>query len=628
MRVVSTAGHVDHGKSTLLRRLTGMEPDRWEQERRRGLTLDLGYVWTRLEGPTPDQTLQLAFVDVPGHEGYLANMLAGMAVVEDALLVVAADGGWSPQSQEHVDIIRLLGVRIVAVALTRCDLVDAEHLTEVQCDVEARLSQPGDGGPPIVAVSAVTGAGLDDLRNVLWSRLAPPRDDAHDPAERQGTEESVRLRVDRVFGVPGAGSIVTGMLQRGTLRVGDTVTLLPGGQEGRVRGLQQLGTAVEAAGPRSRVAVDLGRIPKAPLDRGTVLVGGATRDTDRATVALDVELHSLDDTVDRKGAWQLFLGTSFATVRLRPILGPVIAGQSGPARLEIDRPVAAWIGDRFVLREAGRGRTMAGGTVLDAHPTPFPQGTDRRLQHALGLESVAGAVGPAARLTALVDLRDGIADLGDLTAGLGAPAPQLEGISLLEGMLVRDDLISTWVEAVGAAARRVDETHAVSATLLTRAAETAGCPPALARSVVDVAVKRAMLHAFGGRYVHAELLPGYLAAREARQQALLAALSETPLEPPDPASTTAAIDVTTFEVQALLDSGTLVSCGPLLFTSAAVKEAIELLANGPGADGAAFTASEARTAWSTTRRCALPLLEHLQVSGATTFDGTVHRLAV
>jgi hypothetical protein len=194
-------------------------------------------------------------------------------------------------------------------------------------------------------------------------------------------------------------------------------------------------------------------------------------------------------------------------------------------------------------------------------------------------------------------------------------------------MMVRDDLVTTWTAAVGDAARTQDDAHAVSVTSVTRAAEAASCPTALARAGVDVAVQRGMLHAFGGRYVHADLLPGYLTAREARQQALLAALDETPLEPPDPAPTIATTGITAFEVQDLVDRGTLASCGPLLFTTAAVQQAIDLLAGGPGADGTAFTASEARTVWATTRRCALPLLEHLQVVGATTFDGTAHRLA-
>ncbi|MCE0447971.1 GTP-binding protein [Streptomyces tricolor] len=222
MRVLATAGHVDHGKSALVRALTGMEPDRYEEERRRGLTLDLGFVWTRLGGD------HLAFVDVPGHERFVPTMLAGAGPVPAVLFVVAADQGWQPQSAEHLAVLDALGVRHAVLAVTRSDLADPEP---VRADAVERLAGTSLGTVPQVAVSAVTGAGLDELRAAL-SRLAATLP-APDP------DADVRLWLDRAFTVRGHGTVVTGTLGAGTLRVGDRLVTADGSAVLRVRGLQE-----------------------------------------------------------------------------------------------------------------------------------------------------------------------------------------------------------------------------------------------------------------------------------------------------------------------------------------------------------------------------------------------------
>ncbi|GMA86470.1 hypothetical protein GCM10025868_17200 [Angustibacter aerolatus] len=254
MQVLATAGHVDHGKSTLVRALTGMEPDRYAEERRRGLTLDLGFAWTTVDGT------EVAFVDVPGHERFVPTMLAGVGPVPAVLLVVAADGGWMPQSQEHLDALDALGVRQGLLVVTRADLADPAPAVR-----EAREHLRGTGleGVDDVAVSARTGAGLDDLRAALGRLVA--RLPAGDP------EAPVRLWVDRAFSVRGAGTVVTGTLPGGRVRPGDRLRLLPAGTDVVVRGVQSLGRERdEVVGP-ARLALNLRGVAADDVARGDVL---------------------------------------------------------------------------------------------------------------------------------------------------------------------------------------------------------------------------------------------------------------------------------------------------------------------------------------------------------------------
>ena len=331
MRVVCTAGHVDHGKSALVRALTGMEPDRLAEERRRGLTLDLGFAWTAVGDET------VAFVDLPGHERYVPTMLAGAGAVELALFVVAADEGWKPQSEEHLAILDLLGVRHAVVALTKCDLVDPAHAAGV---VAERLRGTGLEGAAVVPVSAVTGAGLDALRAALGRLLAA----APAPADRGRP----RLWVDRSFSVRGAGTVVTGTLTGGTLRAGATLTVLPGRRSARVRGLQALGEPVEEAGPGTRVAVNLAGVAREEVHRGDALgLAGQWREVS----AFDALVRTLAP-IDRRGAWRLHTGSAERAARLHPLDGPTLEA-AGYARIELDAPLPLAAGDRFILRDTG-----------------------------------------------------------------------------------------------------------------------------------------------------------------------------------------------------------------------------------------------------------------------------------
>ncbi|MCM4082047.1 selenocysteine-specific translation elongation factor [Paractinoplanes hotanensis] len=345
MHVLATAGHVDHGKSTLVRALTGMEPDRWAEERRRGMTIDLGFAWTTL--PAGDT---VAFVDVPGHERFVPNMLAGIGPVPAAMIVVAADEGWKPQSAEHLAALAALDVRHGLLVVTRSDLADPAPAT---AQARAEIAGTPLGHVPAVAVSGLTGAGLDDLRaaiETLVAALPPPK-----------LDEPVRLWIDRAFTVKGAGTVVTGTLGAGTLRVGDELTL--GDTLVRVRGLQSLGRPADAVPAVARVAVNLRGTHRDDVSRGDALLApGRFRPTD----LIDVRVHG-DPTTVLPSTMTLHAGSAAVPVRVRP-LGP------DTARLRLSRPLPLRIGDRALLRNPGLHHVAGGVTVLDV----LPPGLQRR----------------------------------------------------------------------------------------------------------------------------------------------------------------------------------------------------------------------------------------------------------
>jgi selenocysteine-specific elongation factor len=259
MHVVATAGHVDHGKSTLVRALTGMEPDRWAEERRRGMTIDLGYAWMTLPAGKQPQGEKLAFVDVPGHERFVPNMLAGLGPVPAVLFVVAADGGWMPQSAEHLAAVDALGVRHGILVITRSDLANPGPAAR---QALAEIATTSLGAVEAISVSAVTGQGLDDLRGGLGRLVAK----LAGPGPGPGPAAPVRLWIDRSFTIKGSGTVVTGTLPAGTVRNGQELLLTPSSQPVRVRALQALGTPADLVTGVARVALNLRGVPAGPLD--------------------------------------------------------------------------------------------------------------------------------------------------------------------------------------------------------------------------------------------------------------------------------------------------------------------------------------------------------------------------
>jgi selenocysteine-specific elongation factor len=354
--VIATAGHVDHGKSTLVRALTGTDPDRWDEEKERGLTIDLGFAHTILGD---DQSV--SFIDVPGHIRFLKNMLAGVGAVDACLFVVAAPESWMPQSEEHLRILELLGIDRGVVAVTQAGLADQDLLELALLDVSERITGTFLEDAPVIAVDSVDGTGLDDLRQALADLLA----DTPESADRRRP----RLWVDRSFAPAGAGTVVTGTLTGGSIGVGETLAVAPSGTEVRVRSLQSHFSSTERLRPGTRAAVNLTGIDHHAIERGHALVKpDQWHDATTVDASLSV-LASLDHDVSRRGAYVAYIGSGEHPVRLR-VLGPdrLAPGSTGAVRLHLATPLPLLPGDHYVLREMGRAETVGGGEILDVDP--------------------------------------------------------------------------------------------------------------------------------------------------------------------------------------------------------------------------------------------------------------------
>lgn len=399
--VVGSAGHIDHGKTTLLRALTGIDPDRLPEEQRRGMTIDVGYAHLDLEDGA-----WIDFVDVPGHDRLIGNMLVGAGEVDAALLVVAADDGPRPQTIEHLELLDALGIARGIVAITKADLVDDERVEVVTRDVQALLAPTALAGAPVRAVSAASGVGLEAVRAALLGlggtgRAAPPA------AARAGT---AHLAIDRAFAVRGRGAVVTGTL-RGTISPGQVLRIEPGGLSARVREVQVHGQAVERS-TGGRTAVNLAGVDVSRLRRGQVLATAESVSvSNRLLVALRPPrpLRRAAGALPRDGATlRLHLGTDQVGARVGRSgrIATELPGGRVTALLRLDRPVAVAAGDRFVLREPSPGLTAAGGVVLDADP---PTGVSRRRASEGGLAALAAAADQTERAAARLALHGAIA---------------------------------------------------------------------------------------------------------------------------------------------------------------------------------------------------------------------------
>ncbi len=373
--VIGTAGHIDHGKTALVKALTGVDTDRWEEEKRRGITIDLGFA------PLPlGDAIQASVVDVPGHEGFVRNMLAGATGIDVALLVIAADEGLMPQTEEHLAIVELLCVRRGIPVITKRDLADSEWLALVRSEVSTRLSASRVRWDESIATSVVTGEGLPELRDAL-------RRVAGDLVERPA-DDLFRLPIDRVFAVAGAGTVVTGSTWSGSVAVGEAVRLLPLGREARVRSIEIHGETAERAAPGRRTALALVGVDKSELARGHVAVTGSGW---HATRLLDVAAELLPTArkpLASRTRVRVHLGTAEVLARAIQTLA-IAPGQRGLARLVLETPLVARGGDRFVLRSFSPVTTIGGGVVLD----PFPPARTRLRRRRVAVEQ-----GPAVRL--------------------------------------------------------------------------------------------------------------------------------------------------------------------------------------------------------------------------------------
>lgn len=568
MHVIATAGHVDHGKSTLVRALTGTDPDRLKEEQRRGLSIELGFCWTSLPGVG-----EVAFVDVPGHEHFISTMLAGVGPVPAVLFVVAADDNWMPQAAEHLAALEAFGVHRGILVVTRSDLADP---TPAMRRARAEIDKTGLAGIPALAWSARTGAGLADIRMALVtlaSGLSTPQEDS-----------DVRLWIDRRFHVRGSGTVVTGTLAAGTIRVGDT--LLLDGVEVRVRTLQALGRAVGHVSGVARVALNLsGRMP-ASLGRGSFLV---TPDRWPMTREVDARL-SPDKPLPRRPV--LHVGAASVSVQTRSLAGNL-------ARLRLERPLPLRIGDRGLLRDPGS-RSVWGVTVL----APDPPSLRRRgavTERARQLNGLDGTLGTEVAVRGWVRA-DQLSRFGiDVDS---VPADVLE----VDGWLVsRERTSEIRAEIEGAVRARATELQ--PGVPVAAVAQTLNVPAPL---VLAIAAEAAAVRQIAGQLFvgHDQQLPARVTAA---WEKISDHLGRCPFDAPN-AACLADLGLDRKSMAALGRAG-LALC---------LDEQIVLL---HGADVAAarrladlqqpFTLSDARQALRTSRRVAVPLLEHLDRSGLT-----------
>ena len=411
MHVIGTAGHVDHGKSTLVQALTGINPDRLREEQEREMTIDLGFAWLTL--PNGES---VGIVDVPGHRDFIENMLAGVGGIDAALFVIAADEGVMPQTREHLAILDLLRIPGGVVALTKIDLIDdPDWLELVQADVSEALQGTVLDGAPIIPVSARTGQGLAELTAALQEVLArtPPRPDRGRP----------RLWIDRVFTIGGFGTVVTGTLVDGHLEVGQEVEILPRGLRARIRGLQTHKTRIQRAVPGSRVALNLTGISKQDLARGDlVTTPGWLRPTTLADVRLDL-LRDAPFPLKHNAFVKFFCGSAETVARVRLLGTETLApGESGWVQLELDDPLPMVRGDRFIIRVPSPAVTVGGGEVVD--PNPGRKHRRFRPEVLARLETLARGT-PAEVLLQTLERR-GPLTVRDLleVSGLGEAAPE------------------------------------------------------------------------------------------------------------------------------------------------------------------------------------------------------------
>ena len=582
MHVIATAGHVDHGKSALLRALTGMEPDRWAEEKRRGMTIDLGYAWMTLASGE-----RLAFVDVPGHSRFVPNMLAGVGPVPAVLFVMAADGGWMPQSAEHLAAIDALGISRGVLVVTRADLADPSRAI-AQAAAQIRRSSLGD--VRAVAVSAITGAGLPELIGAL-SELAgqlPPAD----------PKAPVRIWVDRAFTITGSGTVVTGTLPAGTVRRGDELLLMPAVRPVKVRALQTLGeNAAELTGV-ARAALNLRGIDRTRLARGMALVQPGCW---RLARQVDVRI-SRESENGLPRLITVHVGSARTQAKVRMLGGAI-------ARLALRDPLPLHVADRLLLRDPGASREQAdpdggrdiwpglfGAVVLDVDPPPL---TRRGAATAAAAELAAWPDRPAA-----ADLvrRRGLAAAADLTAMGVTDQPE----PVAAGWLADPDHWAGLAARLGAIAAEHAEREPLAPGLPVEAAREALRLPdrrlvlALASAAPSVTATAGVL-TVGTR---PDSLPPALAASVA---SLLADLADRPFDAPD-ATRLSELGLEKRDLAAAARHGALLRLtDQIVLAPDAGERAAQILA---GLDQP-FTAAAARIALGSTRRTVIPLLEHL-----------------
>jgi selenocysteine-specific elongation factor len=627
MRVIGTAGHVDHGKSTLVRALTGIDPDRLREEKEREMTIDLGFAWLTLPGGE-----QIGVIDVPGHIDFIKNMLAGVGGIDAALFVVAADEGVMPQTREHLAILDLLQAPAGVVALTKVDAITEEGwLDLVEADLRGALAGTCLADAPIVPVSARTGFGLDTLRQTLADVLAgvPQRVDKGQP----------RLPIDRVFTVAGFGTVVTGTLSDGQFHPGDEVEIMPGGLRARIRGLQTHKKAAEAGLPGSRLAINLTGVHPDQVARGQVVTRpGALAPTTLIDVRLrlvasDLALSSGPlPPLRHNQPVDFFCGAAETPARVRLLDAQELrAGEWGWVQLRLQSPVAVAPGDRFIIRQASPSVTLGGGQVVNAHPAR----RWRRFQPEVIAQLETLARGAPEDLILHAFARGEPASLKTVVERAGLDAATAE--AALAGMLANGQIIPLapaqpplaasnapaisiggWRTLAAAMSAALDEYHAQyplragmpREELKSRVQRREKWPPKLFNELVARGVADGTLVEVGGEWLaRPAFRVTFKPEQQARVETLLAAFRRQPYTPPSMADSVAVTDGEI--VNALINGETLIRLSEdvllLRETYAEMLAAITAYAKEHGS----ITVAQVRDLFSTSRKYALALMEYL-----------------
>lgn len=643
MRVIGTAGHVDHGKSTLVEALTGIHPDRLKEEREREMTIDLGFAWTTLPPGKSGVAEEVGIVDVPGHRDFIENMLAGVGGIDAALFVVAADEGVMPQTREHLAILDILQIQGGVVALTKIDMVgEDEHsrnewLDLVEADLRALLRNTVLQDAPIVRVSARMGWGIPELKAALSECLAerPPRPDLNRP----------RLPIDRVFTIAGFGTVVTGTLLDGKLQVGDEVEILPSGLRGRIRGLQTHKQKEQVAVQGSRTAVNISGVALDDLKRGQVVTRPGTY---RSTQRLDVHFRLLPDVglpLKHNLEVKLFIGSAEVVGRVR-LLGveELAPGNEGWLQLELAEPVVAARGDRYILRRPSPGETLGGGAVVDPHPKgrhkrfapetltrleALAQGTpDEVLRQSL--QAAGAAVFKDLAAQSNLDLEQ---------ARLAAQELLADGEMLVleseSGALRPDDLAVSrryWEQIAQRCLQEVEAYHKAHPLrrgisreeLKSRLKDLLRPSPRLFNAALRRLVVQGELQEAGPLVLRSGHTIRFTPAQEQSIQRLMARFASSPYAPPTVKECQA--EVGEEVAAALIDLEQLVAVAPdVVFRREDYERMVEDVRQMIQQRGA-LTVAQARDHFNTSRRYVLAFLEHLDAIGVTTRQGDERKL--
>jgi selenocysteine-specific elongation factor len=607
IRVIATAGHVDHGKSTLIKALTGTDPDRLREEQERGMTIDLGFAHLRLPGGT-----EVGIVDVPGHQDLVRNMLAGVGSIDAVVLVVAADEGVMPQTREHLAILSLLGVDRGVIALTKRDLVDAEWAALVTEDVRGAVLGTPLANAPVVAVSSATRTGLDDLLAAIERVLgeAPKRRDLGRP----------RLPIDRAFTMAGFGTVVTGTLVDGSLAVGDEVEILPGGRRARIRGLQTHRRAIEDATPGRRVAVNLTGVDKTELERGMTLVRPDTTEPLSVLGLRLAVLPSASAPIEHDEAVKVHIGTAEAMARVSVLEGDAIApGDERWAQLRLAAPVVALPGDRLVVRRPSPPETLGGGIVADTSGERF-----RKRSEARDLLERRAAPTAAARMLAALDLPR-TADEAASRAGLDpaerdAAARELvtsgAAVALGDALIARDpyEALATRVERMIAMGHRKAPLRPGVPREEVRGA--LGLAPKPAGALIARLVAEGRIAERGTAYALPAHRPSLSPDQESAWARAREALGREPLQPPGLAALETEFGINRDLLAALAERGDVIRAGDAAFLPDAVGRAGGAVIDEIATAGR-ITVARARDLTGSSRKHVLPLLQFLDDHGVT-----------